>query len=273
MRGRDITGQEFGRLTAIHPTEKRASGYTMWSCRCKCDNEKLVSVNHLLQGNVKSCGCLVQEKWWTEEKKAQLKELVKHHTEAEIAKIMKRTKTSIRGQKSLMGLKSGRTWDEKKFSQLKILISEGKSNQEIAKVMHRTRSSIQQAKARIGLRDFSVRKWTKEDEVLLRELAKEMTIAELVQHFNREWTSVERKCKSLGIQTQSRKVVILGPYTEEEDAYLIKHSWYLTNLQLAEKMNRPEGSIKQRKTRLRKQGFKVGTCSAYGMGGKKNVKT
>ncbi|GAB2026830.1 hypothetical protein [Lactovum odontotermitis] len=197
---------------------------------------------------------------WSKEEQAQLKVLLETHTESEIAAIMHRTQGSIRGQKGLLGLKSARTWQKKDYDQLKELAAQNMSNPEIARVMGRTRSAIQQAKYKLGLGDYSVRKWTEQEEAELRELAAEMTTAELAQYFDRGWTAIERKCKALGIKTQSRQIIILGDFTPEEDDYIIKSSWYMTNLQLSEKLNRTEGSVKARKTRLRKMGFTVGTC-------------
>lgn len=56
---RDISGQRFGRLTALAPTAERSSrGATIWRCRCDCGKEVHVELNRLLCGNKKSCGCL-----------------------------------------------------------------------------------------------------------------------------------------------------------------------------------------------------------------------
>lgn len=54
----DITGQTFGKLTAISTTEKRDKrGYRIWLCRCECGEMLEVSYNKLLYTNVQSCGC------------------------------------------------------------------------------------------------------------------------------------------------------------------------------------------------------------------------
>ena len=53
----DITGQKFGRLTAIRPTDKRKNGYILWECKCDCGNTVYVSATKLIIGNTKSCGC------------------------------------------------------------------------------------------------------------------------------------------------------------------------------------------------------------------------
>lgn len=58
----DISGQRFGRLTALRPTERRdRKGTVCWLCRCDCGNECEVSEAKLMSGNCKSCGCLNRE--------------------------------------------------------------------------------------------------------------------------------------------------------------------------------------------------------------------
>lgn len=198
----------------------------------------------------------VQNKWSESEVK-QLKELVKIHTEPEIAAMMHRTPGSIRGQKERLGLKSASGWLEQEIIQLKTLVSKGKSNSEIAQIMGRTRSAIRQERYKLGLGEYSVRKWTAAEVAELRELAKEYTTAELAEHFNREWTAVERKCKSLGIKTQSKQITIIGDFTDEDDAFIIRSAQFLRNAEIAEKLGRTEGSIKAHKTRLRKKGIVV----------------
>ena len=60
---KDLTGQRFGRLTAIRPTERRdASGSIVWECRCDCGTTVYLSVNVLNIGKTQSCGCLCREK-------------------------------------------------------------------------------------------------------------------------------------------------------------------------------------------------------------------
>lgn len=57
QRWKDLTGQRFGRLTVIEPTDQRKAGHLVWRCRCDCGAEKLVSSQHLRSGSVTSCGC------------------------------------------------------------------------------------------------------------------------------------------------------------------------------------------------------------------------
>lgn len=54
---KDLTGQRFGKLVAIEPTEERRNGRVVWRCRCDCGGEKLVQIGNLLNGGTKSCGC------------------------------------------------------------------------------------------------------------------------------------------------------------------------------------------------------------------------
>lgn len=58
MGGRaDITGQRFGHLVAIEPTEERRDNSIVWRCVCDCGREHLVTAKDLRKGNTKSCGC------------------------------------------------------------------------------------------------------------------------------------------------------------------------------------------------------------------------
>ena len=57
---RDLTGQRFGRLKVLQREETGKPG-NWWKCRCDCGNIKIVQEQNLLQGKVKSCGCLRRE--------------------------------------------------------------------------------------------------------------------------------------------------------------------------------------------------------------------
>lgn len=48
----DLTGQKFGRLTALSFINGK------WNCICDCENTLKVEGSHLTNGNTKSCGCL-----------------------------------------------------------------------------------------------------------------------------------------------------------------------------------------------------------------------
>jgi len=58
----DITGQRFGKLTVLHPTDKRTGqGSVVWHCRCDCGNEVYASYNTLRYTRKFSCGCVRKE--------------------------------------------------------------------------------------------------------------------------------------------------------------------------------------------------------------------
>lgn len=54
MKRLDLTGQKFGKLTAV---EFVPGGKSSWRCRCECGEEPIVSTGNLRSGNSKSCGC------------------------------------------------------------------------------------------------------------------------------------------------------------------------------------------------------------------------
>lgn len=56
----DLTGQRFGRLTVIQKSLNKKQK-TYWLCKCECGKEKEVQTSHLVNGLIKSCGCLHQD--------------------------------------------------------------------------------------------------------------------------------------------------------------------------------------------------------------------
>ena len=57
----DITGQRFGRLTAIELSGHNRHGKRLWRCRCECGREIVCVGSALKSGNTQSCGCLQRE--------------------------------------------------------------------------------------------------------------------------------------------------------------------------------------------------------------------
>jgi len=58
---RDITGERFGRLTAIRIARRehyQKGTRIYWLCKCECGQERVVISTALMSGNTKSCGCL-----------------------------------------------------------------------------------------------------------------------------------------------------------------------------------------------------------------------
>jgi len=57
----DLTGQRFGRLTAIKRAENDATGRAQWLCQCECGGGKTVKADLLRRGSTTSCGCAARE--------------------------------------------------------------------------------------------------------------------------------------------------------------------------------------------------------------------
>ena len=57
----DISGQKFGKLTALFISEKNGSNGVVWHCECECGNECDVDGKNLRSGHTQSCGCLRKE--------------------------------------------------------------------------------------------------------------------------------------------------------------------------------------------------------------------
>lgn len=54
---RDLTGERFGRLTALERLDEKSGRNYLWRCRCDCGKEIKVRGNALTSGNTTSCGC------------------------------------------------------------------------------------------------------------------------------------------------------------------------------------------------------------------------
>lgn len=64
-RERDLTGEQFGRLTVLGRgtdyINPKGTHRVRWLCRCECGNITEVQPGTLLNGKTKSCGCLQRE--------------------------------------------------------------------------------------------------------------------------------------------------------------------------------------------------------------------
>ena len=57
----DLTGQKFGRWTALERIIKPNNRNTYWRCQCECGTIKEVMAKNLRNGRSKSCGCYKKE--------------------------------------------------------------------------------------------------------------------------------------------------------------------------------------------------------------------
>ena len=53
----DLTGRQFGELTALRRVENDKNGKICWLCRCSCGKEVTVRAQRLKSGQTRSCGC------------------------------------------------------------------------------------------------------------------------------------------------------------------------------------------------------------------------
>lgn len=62
LRGKDLIGQKFNRLTVIEKTSQRTKDRNIiWKCLCDCGKECFIDSSALISNNTKSCGCLNTE--------------------------------------------------------------------------------------------------------------------------------------------------------------------------------------------------------------------
>lgn len=83
---KDLTGQKFNRLLVLYKTSKSKSGHYYWLCKCDCGKEKEILGTHLIQGNIKSCGCYNSE---LASKRAKMKQKIPNKRLSHIWQSMK----------------------------------------------------------------------------------------------------------------------------------------------------------------------------------------
>lgn len=57
----NLTGQKFGRLTALRSLKEKKQGNYIWEWACDCGNIVEIKASDVKSGNTKSCGCLQDE--------------------------------------------------------------------------------------------------------------------------------------------------------------------------------------------------------------------
>ena len=81
LNSKDITGNTYGYLTALRPTQERRRTNVVWECRCKCGNIVKVSCTYLVQGKTTSCGCRTISKLHERTRQALINLVVEIHQE------------------------------------------------------------------------------------------------------------------------------------------------------------------------------------------------
>lgn len=107
---KDVTGQKFGRLTVIRQGDyKYCSGKPVvcWECQCDCGNTSLVAGNALRTGQIKSCGCLLEERKWSAEEVELLKKMVgENRSASEMVNVLGKTKGAIQSKMAKLGIQT-----------------------------------------------------------------------------------------------------------------------------------------------------------------------
>ena len=94
-KGKDISGMEFGFITAIEPTDKRDRKDVVWRCRCRCGTELELPATRLILNNTLSCGCIQKE---------FVKRANKYFGGTSLAKSLKDPVTSTRSMSGYVGV-------------------------------------------------------------------------------------------------------------------------------------------------------------------------
>ena len=114
----DLTGQQFGMLTALSRLPEKENGYFKWDCKCTCGGNISVSTKRLKRGTVTNCGCIPKDN-------TRNGPLAEDITGKKFGKLTALRRTESKGEKthwicscecgrirsaSTSMLKSGRTW-------------------------------------------------------------------------------------------------------------------------------------------------------------------
>lgn len=107
----DLTGQKFGKLTALSMINERSSTgrmYRLWLCSCECGNEHTTRAESLRSGAVKSCGCA----WKDAGQKRSFKGLVQTDEYKILSDIKKRCNPTTKNSKNYgqRGIKVCEEW-------------------------------------------------------------------------------------------------------------------------------------------------------------------
>lgn len=94
-KGKDISGMEFGYITAIEPTDKRHRKDVVWRCRCRCGTMLEMPATRLILNNTLSCGCIQKEK---------IKRANKYFGGTSLEKSLKDPVTSTRSMSGYVGV-------------------------------------------------------------------------------------------------------------------------------------------------------------------------
>lgn len=200
---------------------------------------------------------------WTDRDNEILRELAKTLDLSEIAIKMNRTTSAVRLQAERQNIKiipnkkfAESVWTEENNKELQRLVSEGKSLLEICSLMKKKDITVLKKAKELNLdiKKEEQRKWSEDEIVRLKELAKTKNISELVKELNRTSSSIKTMAKRLGINVMSDR----KNWTEEEYKLLEKLTMIdkKTPKEIAEILGRSEDAII---IKINRRGLKIQT--------------
>jgi hypothetical protein len=194
----DLTGQEFGKLTALSKIEtcpETINKRAIWECICQCGNKSVVPSYQLRSGKTKSCGCLRNGDSLKKYNKSKYLNLIGQ-------KIGKLTILSRRENGKI-------AWNCKCDCGKDILVSQEKFNR-FKKIDEIISCGCSNKKLTWIIKHKTQVPWTEEEKELLRQNAPTKTIDELSKIIPlHSKSAIRNKQRSLGIKvTEETKLKI-----------------------------------------------------------------
>jgi len=182
-----------------------------------------------------------KEEIWTEEKEKELLSLIDKNTIDEIANIIgvTRNQVSKKLKKLKITKKNNRIWTEEDSKKL-ISLKEYDIFM-ICKMMNKSEATIKEKAKILGitLKTPPKKRWTKEEEEILMEYAKNYTINEIAEIFEMLPSTISNKLKHMGISAQKSSKF----WTEEDVLKLIEYAKVCTIDEIAKKMGKSYGVV------------------------------
>ena len=216
MKGLDLTGKVFGRLTVIKRTDRRYNTFVVYECICSCGNTTLANTGSLRSGSRRSCGCLEVEN------RTRLNKTMGDRTRVHGGWKTQAYKSWI-GMKSRcndknnpvyggVGIKVCQEWDEsfEKFLEdmgtppLNASIDRLDNSKGYYKDNCRWATSKMQCRNRTN-------------NVFVNNKGVIMTMAEYAERTGMSWSGANKKSKRMGIYIGRGRMVAGGAFVKEDD--------------------------------------------------------
>jgi hypothetical protein len=101
---------------------------------------------------------------------------------------------------------------------------------------------------------MTYKRWTKEEDLILKTMASFCTTKELAERLNRSEYSVKGRLLKLGIRLREERDFIVvdrsNTWTDEELAYLRSRRWCMSGVRIANKLGKTHSAVKSKASRL-----------------------